>query len=136
MKRRIEYFEDQLDQTMMGREVIAAIEKHAEEVMNLITHNRTVIIAWNRNKGPAFIKSFMDSGFENETAFIKEIDGIKIERLLLAVSEALMDYGSAGLKQSIGKYASMVFRILDSSQSLVEILERIRQSENTISIIK
>ncbi len=131
MKRRLEYFEDQLDQSSMGREVIATIENHAEEVMHLIAHNRHVMVAWNRNKGPAFIKSFMDSGFETDLAFTKELDGIRIEKLLMAISEALMDYGSADLKQSIGKYASLVFRVLDSSNSLVEIIDRIKESENT-----
>jgi len=126
--RRLEYFEDQLDETALGREVLSVIEKHADEVMGLINHNRPVIVAWNRNKGPAFIKSFMDSGYEEDQPFVREVDGVSMQRLLLAMSEQFMDYGSIELKASIGKYAHMVFKIAAKANSLAEIMKMIREN--------
>jgi hypothetical protein len=103
------------------------IEKHAAEVLHLVNHNRSVMVVWNRNKGPVFIKSFMDSGFEEDLPFKREVEGVKLEKLLLLMSETLMDYGSVELKKSIGKYAAIVFKIATTANSLTEIMRMIKR---------
>ena len=125
MERRLEYFEDRLNTTPRGREVLSVLERHAKEVLGLVNHHRAVMLAWNRNKGPAFIRSFMDSGFEEELPFATAIDGVTIKQLLLAMAENLMDAGSPELKKSIGQYAPWIFRTVATAASLKEIMDNI-----------
>lgn len=126
MERRLEYIEDQLEGTSTGRVALSIIERHAPEVMYLVNNNRQVMVVWNRNKGPAFIKSFMESGYE-DIEFVRAIDGISLEYLLLQMGECLMDNGSMELKGTIGKYAALVLKILTKARSLKEILQMIRE---------
>jgi hypothetical protein len=125
MERRLEYFEDMLDTTPRGREVLSVIERHAKEVLGLVNYTRPVMLAWNRNKGPAFIKSFMDSGFEDDLPFARRIGEVTLKQLLLAMAECLMDFGSPELKGSIGNYAPWIFRTAETSRSLKAIIDSI-----------
>ena len=132
MERRLEYFEDRLNTTPRGREVLAVLERHAKEVLGLVNHHRAVMVAWNRNKGPAFIKSFMDSGFEDELPFATLIDGVTVRQLLLAMAESLMDAGSPELKKSIGQYAPWIFRSVATAGSLTAIMDML--THHTINV--
>ena len=125
MERRLEYFEDALSTTPRGREVLAVVQHHSKEVLGLVNHHRAVMVAWNRHKGPAFIKSFMDSGFEDKLSFATAIDGVTIKQLLLAMAECLMDAGSPELKKSIGQYAPWVFRTVETTGSLRAIMDKL-----------
>jgi hypothetical protein len=73
----------------------------------------------------------VDSGFEDDTYFIKSVDGILLETLILYMAEVLQDYGSAGLKMSIGRYAPMVLQMARETNSLKEIIERVNNTQNT-----
>lgn len=129
--RKIEYFEDQLKGSPVGREVLHLVRVHGDEVMYLINKNRPTIVCWQRHHGPKFLKSVIDSGFEEDIDFVKEIDGVKIETLILFMSEVLQDYGSLELKMSIGKYAPIVLQMAREVHSLREIINRINNMQNT-----
>jgi len=130
--RKIEYFEDQLKVSPVGREVLHLVRIHGEEVMYLINKNRPTMVCWQRHHGPKFLKSVIDSGFEEDTDFVKEIEGVSIETLILFMSEVLQDYGSPDLKMSIGKYALVVLQMARETNSLREIINRINNMQNTI----
>lgn len=127
--RKIEYFEDQLKVSSAGREVLKIVRAHSDEVMHLVNKNRPTIVCWQRNMGPKFIRSVVDSGFEEKSEFVKNIDGISMETLLLNMAEVLQDYGTPGLKMVIGKYASLVLTIARETSSLREVIHRINNSE-------
>lgn len=129
--RKIEYFEDQLKVSPVGREVLRLVRVHGEEVMYLINKNRPTIVCWQRHHGPKFIKSVVNSGFEEDLPFVKEIEGVTIETLILFMSEVLQDYGSPDLKISIGKYVPIVLKMARETSSLREIINRINNMQNT-----
>jgi len=128
--RKIEYFEDRLKVSEAGRNVLHLIRQHGDEVMYLINKNRQTMVCWQRNHGPKFVKSIVDSGFEDNTYFIKAVEGISLETLILYMAEVLQDYGSAELKMSIGKYAPMVLKMAKETSSLQEIIHRINNMQN------
>lgn len=90
------------------------------------------MVCWQRNHGPKFAKSIVDSGFEDNTYFIKSVDGVSLETLILYMAEVLQDHGSAGLKMSIGKYAPMVIKMAKETNSLQEIIHRINNMQNML----
>jgi Zn-dependent M16 (insulinase) family peptidase len=124
--RKLEYFEDELDASPLGREILAVIRRHMDEVTQLVNHNRTVTVAWQRNHGPGFLTSAMDSGFDANTAVRKEIDGVSLERLLLRMADALQQSGSRELAATIGRYASPALVAARECVSLTDLFTRIR----------
>ena len=128
--RKLEYFEDQLKVTPLGREVLDVVRNHAKEVMYLVNKNRPTMVCWQRHHGPKFIKSVVDSGFEDEVDFVKELEGVKMETLILHMAEVLQDNGTPELKMTIGKYAPTVLLMARETHSLREVMARIKGKEN------
>ena len=128
--RKIEYFEDQLKVSEAGRNVLQLVKQHGHEVMYLINKNRPTMVCWQRHHGPKFVKSMVDSGFEDEASFIKSVDDVPIEKLILYMAEVLQDYGSPELKMAIGQYAPMVLKMARETHSLKEIIHRINNIQN------
>jgi hypothetical protein len=124
--RKLEYFENELNASPTGREVLAVIRSHLEEISQLVNHNRPVMVAWQRNYGPRFLASAMDSGFDEHTAVRKEIDGVTLERLLLRMADALQQSGSRALAATVGRYASPVLLAARECASLSDLFTRIR----------
>lgn len=123
--RKLEYFEDQLKTSPLGREVLALVRTHGEEVMYLVNKNRPAMICWQRNHGPRFIRSVVDSGFEEGVEFVKEIEGVKMEGAILQMAEVLQDHGTPELKRTIGKYTSTVMSMAKEARSLREVIAKI-----------
>lgn len=127
--RKLEYFEDQLRESPLGREVLAVVRKHGDEVMYLINKNRATMICWQRNKGPLFIRSVVDSGFEDNVEFIRETNGISIETVILQMAEVLQDNGSPELKRSVAKYTLPVLQMARECHSLKQVMERVKHTQ-------
>ena len=130
--RKIEYFRKQLKVSAAGRELIAIVQQHGDEVLYLINKNRPTMICWQKNHGPKFIKSLIDSGYEEEDKLVKEIEGVKIESLILQMAEVLQDFGSPELKMAIGKYTSTVLGMLRQTNSIREMIYRINNTQNAV----
>lgn len=113
----------------MGLQVLQILHTHAKEVMYLVQKNRPTMVCWQRHQGPAFIRSVVDSGFEEEVEFVKEVKGIKIESLILNMAEVLQDNGTPELKRTIGQYAPTVLRITREASSLREVIHRINHTQ-------
>ena len=128
--RKLEYFEDQLKVSPLGREVLEVVRTHAKEVMYLVNKNRPTMVCWQRHHGPRFIKSVVDSGFEEDVEFVKEVEGVKMETLILHMAEVLQDYGTQELKMTIGKYAPTVLLMARETNSLRDVLGRLRNRQN------
>jgi hypothetical protein len=127
--RKIEYFSDQLQVSPLGREVLAQVRKHSNEVMYLVNQNRPTMVCWQRNHGPKFIKSIVDSGFEEDQEFVREVNGITLEMLMLNMAEVLQDNGSIELKQAIGQNAAMALKIARETRSLRQLISRINGAQ-------
>jgi len=130
--RKLEYFEDQLKVTPLGREVLEVVRRHADEVMYLVNQNRPTMVCWQRHYGPRFIKSVVDSGFEEDVEFVKEVEGVKMETLILHMAEVLQDNGTPELKMTIGKYAPTVLLMARETNSLRQVMSRIKNKQNGI----
>ena len=124
--RKLEYFEEELSASPLGREMLVVIRSHTDEVTTLINGNRAVMVAWQRNRGPSFLTSAMDSGFSEHTPVRKEIDGVSLQQLLLRMADALQQSGSRGLAVTIARYASPVMTAARECVSLSELFNRIR----------
>jgi len=125
---RIEPYELELRSTATGREILKLITTHFEEVSRLITHNRHVMVAWQRNKGAEFFSQLMGSGFDPEIAVKKEIGGVRLTSLVRRMAVVLQDHGSPSLIKTIDKYFLVVSGYTESCNSLAEVFQKFRQN--------
>jgi hypothetical protein len=124
--RKLEYFENELNASPTGREMLGVVYTHMDEVTTLVNGNRAVTVAWQRNHGPRFLTSAMDSGFDEHTPVRKEIDGVSLQTLLLRMADALQQSGSRELAATIGRYAAPVMTAASDCVSLSDLFGRIR----------
>ncbi len=129
--RKLEYFEDQLKASALGQEVLQVLRTHANEAMYLVNKNRPTMVCWQRHYGPHFIKSVVDSGFEEEVNFIKEVKGISMETLILNMAEVMTDNGTPELKRAIGNFAPQVLYMARNTHNLREIMALIKNGKPT-----
>lgn len=128
--RKLEYFENELNQSATGRELLSVIMDNIEEINYLINKNRQVMVTWNRNKGPAFIASFVESGFEPNVNVKKEIEGIKLMTLLRRMAVVIQEHGSYRIKKTVSDYSLLVLNMANQCNSLTEVFARIRGYDN------
>lgn len=126
MIRKLEYFEKELNASPTGREILAVVRAHMDEVNELVNRNRTVMVAWQRNHGPRFLLSAMDSGFDENTLVQKEIDGVTLQQLVLRMADALQLAGSRSLGATVASYTGLALRAANECESLAELFGRIR----------
>ena len=124
--RKLEYFETELNASPRGRAILGVVRAHMDEVTALVNGNRVVMVAWQRNKGPRFLMSAMDSGFDAYTPVKKEIDGVSLRRLLLRMADALQQAGSPALKASIARYAAAAMTAAEGCTSVADLFAAIR----------
>ena len=125
--RKLEYFEDELNASPTGREILGIVRAHMEEVTTLVNRHRAVMVTWQRFQGPRFLMSTMDSGFDADTPVAKEIDGIPLQQLLLRMADALQEAGSPGLRDAIGRCAAPALTAAAECSSVAELFVRIRR---------
>lgn len=124
--RKLEYFENELNASPLGREILGVVRTHMDEVTSLVNTHRTVMVAWQRNHGPRFLLSAMDSGFDANTRVAKEIDGVTLERLLLRMADALQQAGSGELRDAVARYVTPVLNAASECHSLADLFVHIR----------
>jgi len=127
--RKLEYFEKELSASPTGREILGVVRSHMDEVNELVNRNRTVMVAWQRNNGPRFLVSVMDSGFDDDTPVRKEIDGVTLQRLVLRMADALQQAGSRALAATVARYTSLALGAANDCDSLADLFGRIRRGD-------
>lgn len=124
--RKLEHFEDELKASPTGREILALVRRHLDEVTALVNGRRAVTVAWQRNHGPRFLMSAMDSGFDPEKKVRKEIDGVTLERLLLRMADVLQQAGSRALAADVARHTAPALAAARACDSLADLFGRIR----------
>jgi hypothetical protein len=124
--RKLEYFEKELNASATGREIVTVVRSHMDEVNELVNKNRTVMVTWQRNNGPRFLMSAMDSGFNEDTPVQKEFDGVTLQRLVLRMADALQRTGSRPLAATVSRYTAGALIAADECISLADLFDRIR----------
>lgn len=127
--RKLEYFENELNASPTGREILDVVRTHVDEVNELVNKNRTVMVAWQRNNGPRFLMSAMDSGFEENTHVLKEIDGVTLTSLVLRMADALQQTGSRALATTVARYTALALSAASDCTSLGDLFGRIRRGD-------
>jgi hypothetical protein len=117
-----------LSETENGRRIVSLIAEHQTEVVHLVNHERAVMVAWHRNKGPQFLSEATANAMNPDHRMPREVDGISRETLLRNMANALYAHGSAGMRALCGRLEELTRYVnaSDSVHELVDMLGRAR----------
>lgn len=103
------------------------VERHQHEVLRLINHKRAVTVAWQRNKGPAFVAAIARSGRTARYRIPHEIEGVRRGALLDAMERALLKHGSDDLKRDMARHREDALRIAEQGQTVAQLAELLKE---------
>lgn len=113
--------------TPKGATFITLVKEHMDEALNLVNHNRPVMLTWRRKQGPAFLAAFAKSAQDPGYKVPKEVNGVSLETLLTNMAVAFDEHGSERLRQALKEHAVDVFVYAKECESLQDLLERMRR---------
>lgn len=93
--------------TPAGAEWRALFERHFPEVLQHVNRSIGVTIAWHRGKGPAWLAALIRCVNRPSYHLPKEVDGVTLKMLVMAMGAALLEEGSDELKAAIHRHAEL-----------------------------
>jgi hypothetical protein len=112
-----------------GRRMLEMVEQHRPEVAHLVNHNRRVMVAWHRNKGPAFLNRAMNNARDPEERIPREIEGVTRRVLLGNMAEALSEHGSLALRKAVIEHRETILSFAEECGSLHELVDRLAERQ-------
>jgi hypothetical protein len=102
--KRIEQVEQEITATAAGREYANLVRRHFPETHRLITANRRVGVAWQRNGGPQIVDEVMRMLQLCDRPLPREINGRPLVDCLMDIKAALARYGSPELATDLATF--------------------------------
>jgi hypothetical protein len=107
--------------------LLALLNRHEREIIELIHHHRPVTVTWQRNKGPAYIVHLINSLREPGYSIPAQIDGVALEKMLSVMSDVLQKHGSKALQQDLERLSPPLIYALSVSSDIDSLLSRLAE---------
>jgi hypothetical protein len=111
-----------------GRQWWDIITQYRTEVGQLVRHNRPTTTAWHRYYGPSFVSHYLKTVKDEGYLAPEQIDGIRVENLLLGMAAVLQDQGSASLSHSIWRNYLQIIECAKGCRTVDVFIDRLTQS--------
>lgn len=119
----ISKYEAEANKSVNGRAALQVIKQFADEVRQLVHHNRAVTVVWIDNKGPEFGEAWQ-IGQTNPTAKLpKSVEGVTIQTLITNMSDILCQKGSPDLASAIHTYQPAILAAVDKLDSVQDLTD-------------
>jgi len=105
------------------------VDQHRREVIQLVNQNRRVAVAWQRNKGPAFLNRAIHNVRDPQQRIPSEIEGVTRRTLLGNMGRALAEHGSPALRRAIERHRDQVLDYAEECDSLHDLLDRLTERQ-------
>ena len=102
--KRMEQVEQEVTASAAGREYATLVRRHFPETHRLITANRRVGVAWQRNGGPQIVDEVMRMLQLSDRPLPSEINGRPLMDCLMDIKAALARYGSPELAADLATF--------------------------------
>jgi hypothetical protein len=104
------------------------------EVGRLVNHERRCMVAWQRNKGPAFVSATLSALGDENAVFKKTVAGITLEKLLAEMRVALCAAGSPELKAFLDQAGDNIIRIAQDCENFDQLIAALSSNKiNTLT---
>lgn len=115
----------ELSESENGRHLLELVRRFDAEVIDLINHDRPVMVAWRRNRGPAFVAAFISHGLGKIDRMPVELDGVRLGALARIMADRLCERGSPELAEAIASHRALALGYVDSFETLDDVLRAI-----------
>jgi len=105
-----------------GQELMEVVDRHREEVLELVNHCRPVTVVWHRHQGPAFLNRAIHNARHADAPIPLAVNGVSRVEFLAAMGAVLEQQGSEGLKETIQRYRSEVLAAAGAHDGVHELL--------------
>lgn len=109
-----------------GRVMLRAIKRHQQEVIDLINHNRKVLVPWRRMYGPAAVAHLTRMARIPGAEIPRDVKGVPLQTLLINTSLLLEENGSSSLATAIRKYRLSIINAFDRFTTFDELYTFLR----------
>lgn len=117
----------ELERTETGRRWLELVHTHAREVRELVNHDRETQVAWQRHQGPAFVAHFMRSARVADHRVPDEVEGVRIQNLILAMAATLERSGSPELAAAITEHYLTALQLSERCDTAAALIDRSRE---------
>ena len=100
-------------------------EKHFPEVLRHVNGRTRVTSAWHRGKGPSWLAALIRSVNRPGYHLPREVDGVSLATLVMAMGAALLEEGSDELKSAILLHARLAMSFSGEVTSATELVRLI-----------
>jgi hypothetical protein len=115
----------ELSATETGTHVAVIVQSHIAEVITLMETNKKFAATWQRNHGPELMRHLREAIAIRTSPMPSSIQGIPLRELLINISKALKQFGSAELTQHVDQYEELVLQLLTLSyEDMLRFLQR------------
>jgi hypothetical protein len=101
------------ERTGPGAELIALGQRHFAEIRDLVHHNRRVMVAWHRYRGPGFVNAFIAAAGRPGWPVPREVAGLRLADTLRVMRDVLSAYASPSLSAAIAARADDLLAIAE-----------------------
>jgi hypothetical protein len=101
-----------IGRTASGARLLRLAHMHLAEIQFLLHRHRRAMVAWHRNKGPAYIAAISRLLRHPGQAIPAEIDGVRLSEGLSSIRRVLSLEGSVGLKESLDEHGDWLIALL------------------------
>ncbi|HEX8903793.1 MAG TPA: hypothetical protein VF771_02990, partial [Longimicrobiaceae bacterium] len=108
-----------------GAELLAAVERHREEIVHLVNHRRPVALAWHRARGPALLATLLNTIRAGGEEIPAAVDGVASDAALERMIVALAAHGSPALRTAIDEWRAALLEAVRGSADLDQALEKL-----------
>src|SRR5688500_2099193 len=111
-----------------GRQWSEIVARYRTEVLQLVRHNRPTTITCQRYHGPSFVSHYLKTVKDKGYLAPEEIDGIRVQNLLLGMAAVLQEQGSPELSHAIWQHYLQIIESARDSRTVEVFLDRMTRS--------
>ena len=111
-----------------GKKWWELVQRHQHEVMQLVNNNRPTMTAWNRHHGPSFVSHYLKTIKDHGYLAPQELNGMRVENLLLAMATVLQDEGNPVLAHAIWQHYLQIIESAKDCRTAEAFIDRLTQS--------
>jgi hypothetical protein len=107
-----------IEGTHDGRVLIELVDRHLEQITQLVHHRRHVKVVWHRNRGPAFSLALIEAMRDPERPLPQSVSGVRLQDALERFIEVLVAEGDTVLRRDLECHARWLVSLVSNSGSV------------------
>jgi hypothetical protein len=116
------YLQHRLEQSARGRQLWDVVERHKDEVLHLVNHDRVTKVMWQRKQGPAFVAALARSARISSYRIPEQIHGVSKIETAASLYQTLNERGSSALRGDLAVHGPAALEAFARSLSLEDLL--------------